>query len=186
VSAARWAVAVAGLAIGAAACGGSGSGDNATVGTGSGGVNSTGTAAKIGVEVQESAKYGKVLTTLDGRTLYVYSRDTNGKSNCNVAECVTDHKPYLVPAGSAVVQGKVRVLSVIARSDGLKQLALNGRPLYTDAADTSTGQFHGQGEGDVWFIATSSGFTTAGTNVTKTSGGNFPTPPPITGGGYGY
>ena len=46
-----------------------------------------------------------------------------------------------------------RLLTIITRDDGTKQLAYNARPLYCFAADTASGQTGGDGVGGVWHIA---------------------------------
>jgi hypothetical protein len=46
-------------------------------------------------------------------------------------------------------------LSVIKRSDGKTQLAVNGMPAYTFSGDTAAGQDHGQGmnaSGGLWWV----------------------------------
>ena len=42
---------------------------------------------------------------------------------------------------------------MFTRSDGGKQVAYNGRPLYFFAGDTAPGDTKGQGLNDVWFVA---------------------------------
>jgi predicted lipoprotein with Yx(FWY)xxD motif len=193
VIATRLAVVVAGLAVGAVACGSSSSGGNpSSVGAGNGGASGAGTAAKVSVQVHHSAKFGKYLTTGQGRTLYVYTPDSNGTSNCNGA-CANDWPPYVVPGGSALAQSSMSGLSEITRSDGTKQVALNGHPLYNYSDDDAAGQFKGQGEDHTWYVATPTGFSKAGVaaassdSSSSSSGSSSSTStPPTAGGGYGY
>ena len=76
-------------------------------------------------------------------TLYVFSADTNGVSNCTSANgCTGIWPPYTAPAGtSATGTG----FTLIARSDGSLQWAANGAPLYTYAGDNGAAQSNGQG-----------------------------------------
>jgi predicted lipoprotein with Yx(FWY)xxD motif len=87
-------------------------------------------------------------------TLYTFSRDTTGKSNCNGA-CAKNWPP----AGSApgLDSGKI---TTIKRSDGSSQVALDGHPLYRYVGDKNPGDANGNGLnvfGGVWKTADGSG-----------------------------
>jgi predicted lipoprotein with Yx(FWY)xxD motif len=73
----------------------------------------------------DSAK-GKVLTNDNAMTLYVFDKDSGGKSACN-GPC-TGNWPPLTAAIGAMPMGNY---SVTTRDDGSKQWAYKGRPLYT-------------------------------------------------------
>jgi Secreted repeat of unknown function len=49
------------------------------------------------------------------------------------------------------------LVSTITRSDGSKQLALGGLPLYLFASDTQPGEAKGQAVGDVWWVVGADG-----------------------------
>jgi predicted lipoprotein with Yx(FWY)xxD motif len=96
----------------------------------------------------DSAK-GKVLTNDKGMTLYVFDKDSDGKSACN-GPC-TGNWPPLMAAASATPMGDY---TIITRDDGSKQWAHKGRPLYTWKDDKKPGDINGDGFANgVWHIA---------------------------------
>ena len=107
------------------------------------------------VAVAKSAK-GDVLVDASGMTLYRFDKDKSGVSNCAGA-CAMTWPPLLLGTGAAApvtgngVQGP---LSVIARSDGGRQVADNGRALYRYSGDAKPGDTNGDGFGNVWHVVT--------------------------------
>ncbi len=104
------------------------------------------------VEVAETPELGQFFTDAEGRTLYLWTVDTvAGASNC-YGPCVdnwplfTADEPLTLPDG---VDGE---LTLIERTDGTKQVAYNGIPLYYFAADKAAGDTNGQWVGDSWFV----------------------------------
>ena len=96
----------------------------------------------------ESAK-GKVLTNDSGMTLYVFDKDSAGKSACN-GPCAGNWPP-LMAASSATTMGDY---SIITRDDGTQQWAYKGRPLYTWKNDQKAGDITGDGFANgAWHIA---------------------------------
>ena len=96
----------------------------------------------------DSAK-GKVLTNDKGMTLYVFDKDSGGKSACN-GPCAGNWPP-LMAAADAMQMGDY---SVITRDDGSKQWAYKGHPLYTWKDDKKPGDITGDGFANgVWHIA---------------------------------
>ena len=91
---------------------------------------------------------GPVLTDAKGMTLYVFDKDSAGKSACN-GPCATNWPPLMAPA-SAKPMGKY---SVVTRDDGSRQWAYNGKPLYTWAKDAKPGDTTGDGVNNVWHVA---------------------------------
>lgn len=85
-----------------------------------------------------------VLTTKDGRTVYVFDKDSAGKSVCKDA-CAAKW-PAVTPD---MMQGGVEA---IARDDGGKQATLNGKPLYLFAGDQKAGDKAGDGVNGVWHV----------------------------------
>ena len=77
-------------------------------------------------------------TDARGMTLYTYRLDAPGKSNCTAA-CTEKFKPAAPLAGAAAFGD----WSIIARDDGAKQWALQGRPLYTYVEDVDPGSVAG-------------------------------------------
>ena len=95
----------------------------------------------------DSAK-GKVLTDQKGMTLYIFDRDSDGKSACN-GPCATNWPP-LMAASDAKADGNY---TIVTRDDGGKQWAYKGKPLYTWVKDTKPGDVSGDGVNSVWHIA---------------------------------
>jgi predicted lipoprotein with Yx(FWY)xxD motif len=87
-----------------------------------------------------------VLTGNNGMTLYIFDKDTDGKSACN-GKCA-ENWPPLVADGSASGD-----FSVITRDDGKKQYAYKGKPLYFWAKDQKPGDKTGDGVNNVWHVA---------------------------------
>ncbi|WP_448191073.1 COG4315 family predicted lipoprotein [Azospirillum sp. sgz301742] len=91
---------------------------------------------------------GPVLTDSKGMTLYVFDKDTGGKSACN-GPCATNWPPLMAGA-DAKPSGKY---TVVTRDDGGKQWAYDGKPLYTWAKDAKPGDTTGEGVNNVWHAA---------------------------------
>lgn len=96
----------------------------------------------------DSAK-GKVLTNESGMTLYVFDKDSGGKSACN-GPCTGNWPPLMATAASMPMGD----YSIITRADGSKQWAYKGRPLYTWKNDKKPGDITGDGFlNNAWHIA---------------------------------
>lgn len=91
-----------------------------------------------------------VLTNAKGFTLYWFAPDSPTKSVCN-GSCTA----YWPPVGQATLAaGVAGTLTTITRSDGSKQAAYNGHPLYTFVLDKGPGQNTGNNKtlnGGKWF-----------------------------------
>lgn len=90
---------------------------------------------------------GKVLTTQEGMTLYTFTRDTAGSSNCNDG-CAANWPPLLAEAGASAGGD----FSIITRSDGSLQWAYKDMPLYTWVRDSAPGDVTGHEFNQVWFV----------------------------------
>lgn len=89
------------------------------------------------------------LTDWRGMTLYTSDRDAPTVSNCNEL-CAATWPPMFAAAESTGTGD----WSVIARSDGTKQWAFKGKPLYTFKNDTKPGETNGAGQdGNTWHVA---------------------------------
>lgn len=106
---------------------------------------STMTSESAPAHVQSGA-----LVDAKGMTLYTFDRDPagSGKSVC-VDQCAKAWPP-LVAAGDAKPVGEY---TVITRSDGTKQWAYKGKPLYTWVKDTKPGDMTGEGFRNIWRVA---------------------------------
>ena len=97
-----------------------------------------------------TTKLGKVLVNGGGMTLYLYDKDSPGTTKC--AGVCSSVWPPLVVTGAVTYGGglSASMFSTITRADGTKQLAVNGRPLYTYTGDLERGDTTGQGNGDFY------------------------------------
>lgn len=135
-----------------AACNAAGAGSASASASAS---TSTGSATVVNVG---QTSLGSVLTGADGKTLYMFTKDSNGKSAC-AASCIGNWPPLTVSAGAAPSAGSgvTGSLSTITRDDGSSQVTIDGHPLYYYAADKAAGDTNGQGVKDTWFAVTPSG-----------------------------
>ncbi|MGD9704296.1 MAG: hypothetical protein AB7Q42_23080 [Acidimicrobiia bacterium] len=106
----------------------------------------------------KSTSLGSFLIDKDGRTLYIYTKDSQNKASTCDAACATTWLPEAAPsspsAGTGVTASKI---SEITRSDGTKQLAYNGWPLYRYSKDTASGETTGEGFGGTWYVVDAAG-----------------------------
>jgi predicted lipoprotein with Yx(FWY)xxD motif len=92
---------------------------------------------------------GKAFVDPKGMTLYIFDKDTPGKSNCS-GPCIQNWPAFAAPA-DAKATGE---WTVVTRDDGTKQWAYKGKALYMWVRDTKPGDVTGDGVGGVWHIAT--------------------------------
>jgi predicted lipoprotein with Yx(FWY)xxD motif len=118
---------------------------------------------------------GKILVDSQGRTLYLFERDSGSKSTCTGA-CSVDWPPLRATGKPTVGSGaNASIVATSARSDGNPQVTYNGHPLYRFSGDQKAGDTNGQALnafGGLWYVLSSSG-----DEVTTPAG---------SGGGYGY
>jgi predicted lipoprotein with Yx(FWY)xxD motif len=114
-------------------------------------------ATGLALQVRTDPQFGAVVTGKDGMSLYVFLKDTAGKSACN-GDCAGSWPPLTAAAASDVTGATgIGTLGTITRDDGTLQITLGGHPLYYFAADAAAGDTKGQGLNDVWYLATPSG-----------------------------
>ncbi len=96
-----------------------------------------------------NSQKGKVLVDDKGMTLYVFDKDSAGKSACN-GPCAGNWPPLMATTSSSAVGD----YTIITRDDGSKQWAYKGRPLYTWHNDKAPGDISGDGFlNGAWYIA---------------------------------
>jgi predicted lipoprotein with Yx(FWY)xxD motif len=120
-------------------------------GDGEGGAASDG-AAKLATD--DVANLGKIVVDGNGRTVYVFDKDTAdpSKSNCD-GDCAAKWPPVMAGSGTPELDGvDASLVGTVTRSDGSKQLTLAGWPLYLFASDTKAGEAKGQAVGGVWWV----------------------------------
>jgi predicted lipoprotein with Yx(FWY)xxD motif len=92
---------------------------------------------------------GKALVDAKGMTLYVFDKDTGGKSACN-GPCAQNWPP-LIATADAKPAGD---WTVVTRDDGGKMWAYKGKPLYTWKNDKAPGDTTGDGFANgLWHVA---------------------------------
>jgi len=103
------------------------------------------------IKLTEKEGTGKFLVDAKGMTLYLFKKDSPGKSAC-AGPCVEKWPLYYrekvaVPAGVSAED-----FGTIARDDGKRQTTYKGMPLYYFAGDKNPGDTAGQGIGGVWYV----------------------------------
>lgn len=105
------------------------------------------------VKVASKQDVGSYLTDAKGMTLYIFKKDSPGKSACAdacVARWPIYHREEVAPSGGP----KAGDFGTITREDGQEQTTYKGLPLYYFAGDEAPSDTKGQGVGGVWFVAT--------------------------------
>jgi predicted lipoprotein with Yx(FWY)xxD motif len=132
-------------------------------------------------------KFGKVLVTKSGMTLYLFMVDKNKRSAC-YGQCATYWPPLIkkgkLTAGTGV---KAKLLGTTKRKNGQRQVTYKGHPLYRFKLDKKAGQVSGEGKnffGGKWWVlnaagkavkkAAGGGGTTTGTTTTGTTTSPYP------------
>ena len=91
-----------------------------------------------------SSELGQILVDSKGMTLYVDEKDKPGAPNCTGA-CLTVWPPAAAPASPTFGAGlDATKFTTVTASDGTKQLAVDGFPLYTWTNDKKPGDTTGQ------------------------------------------
>ncbi len=100
-----------------------------------------------------SPSLGTYLIANNGMTLYAYSKDSAGVSNCT-GICAQLWPPYTAQNGANLVaEYPIRgSIATIIRPDGTLQVTYAGMPLYFYSKDASPGDTTGQGIGGVWHV----------------------------------
>jgi predicted lipoprotein with Yx(FWY)xxD motif len=95
--------------------------------------------------------FGAILTDADGLTIYFFANDTEGTSTCE-GDCLANWPAVEAEDSPTAGEGVTAELGTIERSDGTRQLTVNGFPAYYFAGDAAAGDVNGQGVGDVWWV----------------------------------
>jgi len=104
------------------------------------------------IKVSEKDGVGKFFTDTRGMTLYIFKKDSPGKSAC-AGPCV-EKWPLFFREKVAVPDGVMAGdFGTITREDGKQQTTYKGWPLYYFAGDKAPKDVLGQGVGTVWFVA---------------------------------
>ncbi len=94
---------------------------------------------------------GSFLVDSQGRTLYAFKSDKNGKSTCS-GECAKMWPPFLMLSNGVVANGIMGELGTFERADKTLQVTYMGRPLYLYAKDLKPGDTLGHGVNKLWEV----------------------------------
>lgn len=125
------------------------------------------------------AAMGTILVDGEGKTLYLFERDTSPRSTCSGA-CAQNWPPVTTDGAPKAGDGATAsMLGTSRRDDGSTQVTYGGHPLYYFAGDSSAGDTSGQGVdafGAEWYVVGPTGdkvegHADAGGSTTSGSGG---------------
>jgi predicted lipoprotein with Yx(FWY)xxD motif len=165
-----WAAVVAVGVFGLAACG-SDSNDSSSAGSASsnssassGSASESPSAAGDAVLATADSPLGQIVVDGQGRTVYVFDKDTagSGASACS-GGCLQAWPAVTTESADPAVDGVDGDVGTITRDDGTKQVTLDGLPLYLYAADAQAGDVTGQGVGGIWWVVAPDGTKISGT-----------------------
>jgi predicted lipoprotein with Yx(FWY)xxD motif len=146
-----------------------------------------GAPATVGVA---STGLGKTLVDAQGRTLYLFKKDSGTTSACTGA-CAGAWPPVRANGKPTAGSGaNASLLGTTVRSDGARQVTYNGHPLYLFVMDKKPGDTNGQGKtafGAAWFALSPPGNQVSG-SASKSGGGTSSSSggASSSGGGSGY
>jgi predicted lipoprotein with Yx(FWY)xxD motif len=104
------------------------------------------------IKISEKDGVGKFFTDSKGMTLYIFKKDSPGKSAC-AGPCVVKWPLYFRENVSVPEGVRAGDFGAATREDGKRQSTYKGWPLYYYSGDKSPGEVLGQGLGNVWFVA---------------------------------
>jgi predicted lipoprotein with Yx(FWY)xxD motif len=164
------AVVIASLAASLLAGCGSGYGSSGSSASASGSSAPVRPTSAATVKTASVSGLGTILVDGQGRTIYLFQRDTGPTSTCSGA-CIAGW-PAVATHGAPQAAGGVATgkLGVTKRSDGTMQATYAGHPLYYYAGDAAAGDANGQGVnafGAAWYAVGTSGSAV----TTQASGG---------------
>jgi predicted lipoprotein with Yx(FWY)xxD motif len=114
------------------------------------------------VMVSENAEYGQILTDGDGRSLYLFTTDTQGQGDTPAqvsceGDCLAAWPPLYSDGEPQAGENVDAALLGTIEHDGQSMVTYNGWPLYYYARDEEPGQTNGQNVGGNWFLVTPAG-----------------------------
>jgi predicted lipoprotein with Yx(FWY)xxD motif len=123
------------------------------------------------VAVQRVDGIGSVLVDSSGKALYSPDEEADGTVRC-IGACTSDWQPLTAGSASPTAPAGVGKLDVVERPDGTKQVATDGKPLYTFVQDPP-GQVTGDGFSDdfegrrfTWHAVLAGGVSSSGPSTT--------------------
>ena len=111
------------------------------------------------VDVRDTS-LGKILVDSQGRSLYLFKKDTGPKSTC-YGSCAVASPPLTTGGTPKAGSGaKASLIGTTTRTDGKDEVTYNGHPLYYYAGDSAAGDTNGQDLnqfGAAWYVLSPAG-----------------------------
>jgi len=151
-----------------------------TIGLSGAWASSHSTAGRTTVAVGSSG-LGRILVDGRGHTLYLFAKDSRGRSACAGA-CAAAWPPLITSGKPLAVAGaKASYLGTTKRADGRLQVTYRHHPLYLFVKDAKKGETNGEevdAFGAEWYV-----LSPAGAKIAKAASSSSEAP--ASGGGYG-
>lgn len=104
------------------------------------------------LQLLDNEKVGQYLADSKGMSLYYFTKDQPGKSNCS-GDCLANWPPFVAQEFEVPEGFNKDDFGTIKREDtGEEQVTFKGYPLYYFVNDKAEGDVTGQGINNVWFI----------------------------------
>lgn len=105
----------------------------------------------------EDPELGPYLADGEGMSLYLFTNDEPGTSNC-YDNCAVNWPPLLLEGDLSLGEGlDENLVGTTERNGGSLQVTYNEWPLYYFIQDSSPGDIKGQGVGEVWYLISPEG-----------------------------
>ncbi|MCU1468212.1 MAG: hypothetical protein JWM72_4140 [Actinomycetia bacterium] len=134
---------------------------------------SNGQPATVGIT---NTGLGKILVDGQGRTLYLFQKDSGTTSACT-GSCTTFWPPLTATGTPTVGSGaNSSLIATAMRSDGKTQVVYNGHPVYLYTGDHKAGDTTGQGLvafGGGWFALSAAGDQISSSAPSSGSGNGY-------------
>ncbi|KAK1177404.1 hypothetical protein B7755_004065 [Streptomyces sp. NBS 14/10] len=100
---------------------------------------------------------GSILVDGEGRTLYAFTKDKDGASNCD-AKCIAVWPALTSTAKASAGRGtKASMIHEVRKSGGAVHVGYGDWPLYYYVGDAAPGDVNGQGLDGEWFVVGADG-----------------------------
>jgi len=144
-------------------------------------VNTTTTPAPTSINITQNATLGNIITDSKGRTLYLFTKDTDKTNHyCPTGACITVKWPIFYTDVVTINSTSLSAtdFDVITLTNGAKQTTYKGWPLYYyapagDGVIEAVGSTNGEAIGGFWFSAKSYSLMIANAQVTGGDGNHY-------------
>lgn len=117
-----------------------------------------GAPAPVSVVAKDIPNFGPALTDQEGRTLYLFTKDSKNpsQSTCD-GQCAANWPPLLATGDVTLTGVDQALVGRVTRADGSVQVTVGGWPIYSFVKDTAPGQTNGHGVDGNWFVIEAAG-----------------------------